>query len=403
MWWLLVLEGWAVDRRTPVVMAVEKATPAVVTVEVEVERQSPFMFGWGTTLASSEGSGVVIEPGGVVLTNAHVVEGAVGIRIRTSSGSSYAASVVALERDTDLAVLRAEGAESLPAIEVGTSRDLMLGETVIAIGNPLGLGLTVSTGVVSSVDRDVEIRPGLHQTFIQTDAAINPGNSGGALVNLEGKLIGINTAIRADAQGIGFAIPIDRASKIAADLVSYGSVRAPWLGVELLDLDRRGGGVLVVGVDPEGPAVKSLAVGDLVTSVAGHAVTSRADVNARLADLKPGDSVPVAYHRDNRAAQVTVASKALPDTIGSRVLKQSVGVSVALVEGRLSVTGASAQGSWARAGLRVGDVILAVDGRRVKSSAELEAAVRTAVGQHRAAALFTVQRGRYQGHVPVEL
>lgn len=205
----------AAERRTPVVEAVERATPAVVTIETQVSQSSPFAALYGAPRSSSAGSGVVIDSDGVVLTNAHVVEGALSIEVHTNDGRSWPAVVLAMESELDLAVLRLEGARDLPQIAMADSDALLLGEPAIAIGNPYGLGLTVSTGIVSSVQRDVEIRSGLYQSYIQTDAAINPGNSGGALVNIHGELIGINTAIRADAEGIGFAIPVNRARKIA--------------------------------------------------------------------------------------------------------------------------------------------------------------------------------------------
>ncbi|MEQ1506912.1 MAG: trypsin-like peptidase domain-containing protein, partial [Myxococcota bacterium] len=358
-----------------------------------------------------EGSGVVIDASGIVLTNAHVVEGARAITVTSSTGSAWTAQVVALEQDTDLAVLRVVGAPKLPTIELGSSTDLMLGEPVIAIGNPLGLGLTVSTGVVSSIDRDVEIRSGLHQTFIQTDAAINPGNSGGALVNIDGQLIGINTAIRADAQGIGFAIPVDRATKIAGDLVNYGSIRAPWLGIELVDLDARrlqgtrlaAGAVLVSEVRKDGPAGAVLQPGDLIVTVDGHPVASRADLNARLAARKPGDASVVGYDRKGAGGQATVTSRSLPADAGAAAIEGRLGIAVAPAGGGLGVTIASATGSWTAARLRVGDVIVAVDGQPVADVAGLAAALARALTQHRGAALFTVRRGQYQGHVEVEL
>jgi serine protease Do len=403
--------GWAADRRTPVVEAVEAATPAVVTVEVQVERQNPF-FGWGPTLSEGAGSGVIIHPNGLVLTNAHVVEGAREIVVHTVDGGAFAAAVVALEADLDLAVLQVEGAPSLPTIELGSSEDLMLGETTIAIGNAMGLGLTVSTGVVSSIRRDVEVRPGLHQSFIQTDAAINPGNSGGALVNIEGKLIGINTAIRQDAEGIGFAIPVDRARKIAEDLVSYGSVRAPWLGIAVDDVDTRllhntplaSGAVLVSWVADSGPGhAAGIAAGDLLCQVDGRAISSRADLNSRLAERSPGDKVSVTLYRQGKRMQVAVPTAAVPREAGKTLLAAVLGVTVTPRSGLLVVARATPNGTWTRARLLPGDAIVAADGRPVRTVEELETALERARAQHRGTALLTVRRGRYQGHVEIDI
>ncbi|MEZ4236824.1 MAG: trypsin-like peptidase domain-containing protein [Myxococcota bacterium] len=409
--WLWSATASAADRRTPVVEAVEAATPAVVTVEVQVERQNPF-FGWGPTVSAGAGSGVIIHPNGLVLTNAHVVEGARDITVHTNDGGAFGAAVVAMEADLDLAVLQVEDAPSLPTIALGSSSDLMLGESVIAIGNAMGLGLTVSTGVVSSIRRDVEVRPGLHQSFIQTDAAINPGNSGGALVNIEGKLIGINTAIRQDAEGIGFAIPVDRARKIADDLVSFGSVRAPWLGLAVEDLDDRvlrgtplaDGAVVVTWTADGGPArAGGVVPGDLLCEVDGLPIASRADLNSRLAERAPGDRVAITLYRKGKRMKVSLDTASVPRDAGHELLVSVLGVTVAAQDGLLVVTRASAGGTWAKAHLQPGDAVVAADGRPLKTTDDLEAALGRARGQHRGTVLLTVRRGRYQGHVEVEI
>ncbi len=388
------------------VEAVEIATPAVVTVSVEVETHNPFSM-WGPQLSASEGSGVVIRPEGLVLTNAHVVEGGRNVTVRTAEGKRLRARVMALEQDLDLAVLQLEGSHSLPTAQLGDSDGLMLGETVVAIGNPLGLGLTVSTGVVASVRRDVEIKPGLHQSFIQTDAAINPGNSGGALVNLEGELIGINTAIRADAEGIGFAIPVNRAMKIAADLVHYGAVRAPWLGFEAVDVDVHPsleGAILVAGVAPEGPAqAVGIQRGDLITELDGHAISSRADLNARLAEHTPGDTLSLTLVRSDRYATIRLKSTEVPEREADLILSEYLGIELAESAQGVVVIRATTDGLWSRSRLRVGDMIVALDGQRISSIAQVEDALRKARAQHRNTALFTLRRDQHHGHVELAL
>ncbi|MEM6926223.1 MAG: trypsin-like peptidase domain-containing protein [Myxococcota bacterium] len=393
----------ASERETPVVLAVRRATPGVVTVEVEVDATGLFSFG---TRRASQGSGVVISEDGLVLTNAHVVAGARRISVHSDRGTGYEARVMAVEPDLDLAVLKIEGADRLAPVSIGDSNDLMLGETVIAIGNPLGLGLTVSTGVVASVRRDLEITPGIQQSFVQTDAAINPGNSGGALVNINGELIGINTAIRADAQGIGFAIPVNRAMKVAADLVNYGAVRAPWLGIDVRDLDprRRVAAVRISGVAPSGPGAKvGLKPGDLVTGIEDRPVTSRAELNARLAERKPGDRIRLTTVRDNRYAEVTLATTAVPSGLGKQLLERRIGIEVKATPQGLLVMAMKGRGAWALANLRIGDLIVAVDGQLTEKPSELEAALRRAQARHRGQALFTVRRGAAQGHIPLAL
>ncbi len=400
----------ASNRRTPVVEAVERATPSVVALEVEVPTQSPF-FSSPPQIAESQGSGVIIEPDGVVLTNAHVVEGATRIRAHTHDGAVFEAQPIAIEPALDLAVLRLEGARDLVPIEMADSDAILLGETAIAIGNPYGLGLTVSTGVVSSRAREVEIQPGVFQTYIQTDAAINPGNSGGALVDLEGRLMGINTAIQAQAEGIGFAIPANRARKIAADLLHYGSVRAPWLGCdfeEVFDRRLRGtvlerGALQVVAVHPGSPCEKAgLQPGDLAFRIDGHTTGNRADLNAWLATKRPGDRVVLEAMRGRTARVYELSTRDLPSEAAEGALAR-LGIGLRVVRGALVVDRLDPRGSWAHAQLRAGDAILAVDGVRVRTVEQLLEQLAAGKARHEPSALFTVQRGRVRGYVEVEI
>jgi len=401
----------ASQRMTPVVSAVRRATPSVLAIECESQVQSPFAI-MGSTTASSQGSGVIIDASGVVLTNAHVVSGADSITAHDADGTIWPATILGLDADLDLAVLRLDDADGLPAIQRGDGADVWLGETVLAIGNPLGLGLTVSTGVVSSVRREIEIQSGLFQAYIQTDAAINPGNSGGALVNLDGELIGINTAIHAGAEGIGFAIPVDRAWKVARDLIAHGSVRAPWLGMDLADISTyrlRGtaleeGAVLVKWVYPGGPAEASgLAQGDLVYWVDQRPVHSRADLNAYLAPQSPGAEVALSAFHGTTPLELRLTTSEVPGDIGASALKSVLGIEVEPVGGGVVVSRAASDGAWARARLRRGDAILAVDGRAVTSPEELHRFIQEAKARHRPTAVFTIRRGRYRGSVDLPI
>ncbi|HJX28342.1 MAG TPA: trypsin-like peptidase domain-containing protein, partial [Thermoanaerobaculia bacterium] len=203
----------AAARRTPVVIAAEKVSPAVVNISAEsmVREVDPFFglfFGPQTRQSQSLGSGLIIDPNGIVVTNAHVIEGASRIQVTMLDGRELEANVLGADRDADLAVLKVD-ARGLPAVPLGQSGDLMIGETVIAIGNPFGLTHTVTTGVLSARGRTVPSERGerLFTDFLQTDTSINPGNSGGPLVNILGEVIGVNTAIISGASGIGFAIP----------------------------------------------------------------------------------------------------------------------------------------------------------------------------------------------------
>ena len=242
-------------RRTPVVEAVKRVSPAVVNISTEtiVARQtSPFPAFRDPLFEeffhdffeprverykqTSLGSGVVIRPDGYILTNQHVVLRGSQIKVTLADDRDFEAQLVGADSDSDLAVLKVKTDTSLPYINMGDSDDLMIGETVIAIGNPFGLSHTVTTGVVSALGRSLKTGEQTYYDFIQTDASINPGNSGGPLLNLSGDLIGINTAIYQKAQGIGFAIPINRARRIVTDLISYGEVHVPWVGAIVQDL-----------------------------------------------------------------------------------------------------------------------------------------------------------------------
>ncbi|MBN1334520.1 MAG: trypsin-like peptidase domain-containing protein [Deltaproteobacteria bacterium] len=409
-------------RRTAVVEAVARTAPAVASIDCEVLVQSPFSMFSGPATRSA-GSGTLIRADGIVLTNAHVVKGASRITATLADDTSYNASLVGLDEDLDLAVLQLENAQNLPVVPLGTSEGLLLGEPVIAIGNPFGLGHTVTTGVVSSQRRSLEVAERVFQDYIQTDAGINPGNSGGPLLNIQGELIGINTAIRRDAENIGFAIPVDRAAKVARDLLRYGSVRAPWLGVALADVggpryrgtDVAEGAVVVDTVDPEGAAEGVLEKGDILLQAGDRPVRSRADLNLWLATRQPGERVPVQGLREGQPFSVEVQAVACPDSIGARLLAQDLGIEVQALDARTARTyglsgvagvvvgSARRDGSFARAGLRAGDVILAVHGSVVRNPAELQTALARARGAHAGSVLLTVQRGPYRGHVEVAL
>jgi serine protease Do len=395
-------------RRTPVVQAVERVAPAVVSITCEIPTTDPFALMRGRRSSASEGSGVVIDADGVVLTNAHVVEGAHRIRASFADGRQLDADVIGVAPELDLAVLRLRGAAGLTAVPRGSSAGLMLGEPVIAIGNPLGLGHTVTTGVISAVARPLETDARVYQDFIQTDASINPGNSGGPLLDARGRLIGVNTAIRADAQGIGFAIPADRALKVARDLVEFGQVRIAWLGVGVEDVvvtragQRQTAPRVLDGAATPGGLLK----GDVLLSVDGRGVQGRADLNAYLASRSPGDSVSVDALREGRPVAVTIATATVPDAAVDQSLTGVLGVRLAEAAPRTGGAGLEAvrrDGAAARRGLRAGDVILAVNGTPAPDPSALREAIRQARSAHRASALFTVRRGDVVGRLTLPL
>ena len=409
---LLCAAAMASDRLTPTVVAVQHAAPAVVAIETEVTVSNPWFFGPSQFETTSQGSGVLIDSAGIVLTNAHVVQGANDISVHLADGEALDARLIGMEADLDLAVLSVRAEHELPTITLGTSSDLLLGEPVIAIGNPYGLGQTVSTGVVSSVSREVEIQQGIFQDYVQTDAAINPGNSGGALVNIDGELIGINTAIHAQGEGIGFAIPVDRAHKVAQDLMLYGKVKVPWLGLDLGDLSRRrlvgtpleAGAVVVDAVHDDSPAARAgLETGDLLYKADGRPIHSRADLNAYLSQMDPGTKVTLSLYRGTRPLKVSITTSEFPEGLVDTVIGTTMGISLEPTRAGLVVEVLDPQGTWADAGLKTGDVILAVNGQAIKKPEDLRSALVDAKSGHRSSATFTIARGNHRGSVTLRI
>jgi serine protease Do len=397
-------------RRTPVVAVVEKIAPAVVNISAQstVREADPFfgMFGLGTERqAQSLGSGFIVDRNGIVVTNAHVIEGASRITVTLLDGREIEADLLGSDRDADLAVLKVK-ASGLPAIPLGRSSDLMIGETVIAIGNPFGLSNTVTTGVLSAVGRTVPSERGerLFTDFLQTDASINPGNSGGPLVNIQGDVIGINSAIISGATGIGFAIPADRARRVVDDLLRFGELQPLWTGARLVSVDpelaRRYGlgairrGALVLKVSPGSPAAEAgLRERDVITAIGGHPVAAREDVTTALYTAAANTPVDAEVRRGSQTLKVRLRAVHPPQGLGMQVLERSVGLAVEAVRGGLAI-GRVANGSVAeQKGLRPGDVILGANGQPIDS---VEALGREVLrGLDRGGLLLAVQRGRW--------
>ena len=401
--------GSAAARRTPVVAVAEKVSPAVVNISAEsmVREVDPFFglfFGPTTRSAQSLGSGLIIDSNGIVVTNAHVIEGASRILVTTLDGRELEADVLGSDRDADLALLKVQG-RGLPAVPLGRSTDLMIGETVIAIGNPFGLSHTVTTGVLSARGRTVPSERGerLFTDFLQIDASINPGNSGGPLVNILGDVIGINTAIISGASGIGFAIPADRARRVVDDLMRFGELRPLWTGARLLTVDaelaQRYGidakrGALVFKVYPDSPAAAAgLAEKDVIVAADGKPVISREDVTTALYTTGADAPIRLDVRRGDRTIQATLKAGRPPEGLGLRVLERDVGLVVEESRNQLVVRKVTAGSPADRRGLRAGDLILGANGQELNST---EALGREVVrGVDRGGLLLAVGRGRY--------
>jgi len=418
------------SRETPVVLAVQKVAAAVVNVYTEkvVERTVQPFGGWRDPFfdeyfrdffeprkqrfkTSSLGSGVVIRADGYVLTNQHVVQRASQIKIKLLDDREFDAELVGADSDSDLAVLKVKGDQSLPYIEMGSSSDLMIGETVIAIGNPFGLSNTVTVGVVSALGRSLKAEEQTYYDFIQTDASINPGNSGGPLLNIDGDLIGINAAIYQKAQGIGFAIPIDRARRIVNDLISYGEVHVPWVGLFVQDLTPAlarhfgvapGRGVVVGAVEKDSPASKAgVEQGDIITALGGAPVGSSEEYDQRLRNQAEDAVVQIELLREQKALRIELQAEAFPAERADTLAWQSLGIRVDQGRGGMRVVEVRPGSPAAQIGFQPGDEVVGLGGRPVPNVERF----RREVAETRASrsVLVSVSRGRLLYHVTLQL
>ena len=376
-------------RVTPIVEAYRKVSPAVVNISTERLVQMRLgLFGFGddpfeefrpkrTMRTTSLGSGFLIHPDGYIVTNAHVVRRAQKIMVTLSGKTTYAAEVVAANDDHDLAVLRIQDANGrgFDFLRLGRSDDLMIGETVIAIGNPFGLQNTCSTGVVSAVGRTLEFAGGnVYRELIQIDAPINPGNSGGPLLNIAGELIGINTAIRADAQGIGFAIPVDLLTADLAKLLDFERLNRIVFGLGVRQQRTEGQAELVVAsVSPEAPAGRAgCKVGDRLLALNGKPLSQLPSYQIAMLSARAGAKVALRVLRDGKPVDLEVVPLACPKPDGAALARRLFGVELRQVTPELArrtglrvdagliVASVEQGGPAGRMGLKVGDVIFQV-------------------------------------------
>ena len=313
--------------------AAKTASAAVVSINTsKAAARNPhtndpwFKFFFGDQQGQSEpqvglGSGVIVSPNGYILTNNHVVEGADDIEVVLNDTRRAKAKVIGTDPETDLAILKIE-LDKLPVIVLGSSDTLQVGDPVLAIGNPFGVGQTVTSGIVSALGRN-QLGINTFENFIQTDAAINPGNSGGALVDTQGRLLGINTAIYSrsgGSMGIGFAIPVSTGKQVLESIVKDGQVTRGWIGVEPQDLSPeiaeafgikpdavKAGGVILTGVLQNGPAAQAgILPGDVILEVAGKPVRTVTELLSAVAGLKPGTSAPLGVLRKDKKSDIAV-------------------------------------------------------------------------------------------------
>ncbi|MDB5101249.1 MAG: peptidase [Cyanobacteria bacterium RYN_339] len=299
---------------------VERADPAVVNIDtIARAERDPFFEQFedspgGPSQGEEErgvGSGFIVDPGGLIVTNNHVVRGATDIKVTTASGQSYRGKVIGADPMNDLALVRVN-AKGLPFLKFAASTEhVRVGDWVVAIGSPLGLSHTVSVGIISAMNRGISLNERVN--FLQTDAAINPGNSGGPLLNIQGEVVGVNTAIAARGQGIGFAIPCWTAMNVIGQLKATGHVERTWLGVSIRGLNRDGGGVMVVGVAQGGPAASAgLRPGDVIVAIDQRPVKTDRDLLTYLNDKRSGTQVQLTVEREGKRAGLGVTLQAAP-------------------------------------------------------------------------------------------
>ncbi len=393
------------SRQTAIVTAASRLAPAVVSVNVlRRERQLPqdpfdlfFMPRGSEQVVEGYGSGFIISPDGVVITNQHVTQGAEQIVVTTRDGRDFPATIQGEDPLTDIAVLKVDGT-ALPTAPLGKSTDLMIGEWVVAVGNPFAYLLgntepTVTAGVVSAVGRNLlpsQGQSGIYVGMIQTDAPINPGNSGGPLANAAGEVVGVNSSIftsSGGSVGIGFAIPIERALRVADELRRFGKVRRAWVGLDVAGAEdlrgwKRAGGLRVTQVAPGGPAGRAgVAAGDVLVSARGRRLRTFLDWEAVMLDTGPGDTLTVSYRHggENRSARLAVTD--FPTTLAEKVAVLG-GMKVVTVTPavRAERNIQSDHGALIydlpdemeeATGLRSGDVILQINRVRVSSADDL--------------------------------
>jgi len=340
----------------------------------------------------ASGSGVIVDQNGYILTNNHVIENAEGIAVRLSDGRKFPGKLIGRDPKSDLAVLKIDAPAPLPMAPLGDSDRLRIGQWAIAIGSPFGLDRTVTVGIISATAR-TRVGVATYESFIQTDASINPGNSGGPLLNIDGQVIGVNTAIVAAGQGIGFSIPINMAKDVMSQLIARGRVVRGWLGIVIQDVTEELGssfgvseseGVLVSDVMKGGPGESAgLRPGDVITELSGARITEVPDLQQRVAAASPGDSVTVNVLRDRQLMSLTVKVGEMPgeETLLGMGAEESLGLVVEPMGPELAerlklpasrgvvVTEVDPESAAAKAGLRPGDVVLEINREAVDDMA----------------------------------
>jgi len=387
-------------RRTPIVEVYEKTHDTVVNISGTRVVTSSYSSGynlpdifdlWGPRLkreVSVLGSGVVVHEDGYVMTNAHVIEHANNIKVIFSNGDEFPAEVIAHDENKDIALVKIEADKKLPFVHLGRTDDLMIGETVIAIGNPLGYSNTLTSGILSAIDRDIQVSEGTWlRGLIQTDAPINPGNSGGPLFNITGDLIGINTAIAADAENIGFAIPVDIIADNLRQMLMPEKLRRVRLGLNVGRVKTLGQytGLTVDSVTKSSPADdKGMKDGDIVLEVDGHELSNIIDFYITMMSKNIGEPIKIKYARASGSSvktdtvTLTIQDRPLPD--GRKLAQDFFGMNISVLTNQVAkkfgfesaypvliIVETQDSGVADTAGLEPGDLVLGINGTTIQS------------------------------------
>ncbi|MBR0684008.1 Do family serine endopeptidase [Roseomonas eburnea] len=369
---------------------------------------------------AGQGSGFIVQADGYIVTNAHVVGENAEVRVVLADARELPARVVGRDTATDIALLKVEAGAPLPALAFGDSDRTRVGEWVMAMGNPFGLGGTVTAGIVSARGRQIGAGP--YDDFIQTDASINPGNSGGPLFNAAGEVVGVNTAIFSPSGGnigIGFAVPSKMVQNVVAQLREHGAVQRGWLGVSLQPMDRDlatalrvedAKGALVAGVEPESPAARAgLRAGDVVTAIDGRRVENPRDLAAGVADVAPGRTATLAVLRDGTAIEQAVQIGTHPSSRaagkpGTPAAQPSIGIGLApRPQGGVAITRVEPGSVAAERGLMPGDVVLRAGDREAKEPRDVAEAVSAARTAGRPSIALQVEREGARRFVAIPL
>jgi len=396
------------SRQNALTAATAKISPSVVTVQTEVQDQSPqdpFDMFFGRAQPRTQaglGTGFIVRKDGVIVTNAHVIAGATKVSVMLRNGTVFPAKVLGADETNDIAVVKID-AKNLPEVKLGNSNTLIVGEWAIAIGNPFGFYLgnaepSVSVGVISATQRNL-VAPGEGQAsyfdMIQTDAAINPGNSGGPLVDADGEVIGVNSSIfspSGGSVGLGFAIPINRVARVVDDLLGHGSIRSPWIGVQLKQIrstnprDIIAAGAVIATVTPGSPAAAAgLKQGDVILREGTRPIRNPFDWQAALLDLRVGSPAHLHIRRGSREMDVDVNIADLPEVTAPKVqvLRElqlvTVTPAIASERGLRRATGALVYNVSPtiaeQTGLQQGDVILQINNSAIQSAQDVQKAI----------------------------